>query len=123
METQKEKEGAKVFKRYNTFEGSLTIKPIHDPASKFETWSKNVRGAVSDYSKAGPKAYTWILSVEDKKISVDFLRSLGTTGVLWMTSSGPPCCHSLKESSKPLFIDNEKSNASSSRAPLRERTF
>ncbi len=48
--------------------------PIPDHASKFKTWRDQVRAEVSNFSKAGQKAYLWIMRVEEERVSDDALR-------------------------------------------------
>ncbi len=64
----------KHWRTYREFNGSLSLSAIPDHASKFQTWRNHVRAGVTDVSKAGHKAYQWILRVEDRSVPDDAFR-------------------------------------------------
>ena len=65
---------ARNWKLFAEFNGQLAIAAIPDNARGFKHWKDIVRADVAACSKAGSKAYTWILRVEDNNIPDETLK-------------------------------------------------
>jgi hypothetical protein len=58
----------RTWKKYNEFNGNLVFNNIPEHASKFKVWKEHVRAEITAVSKAGSKAFLWMLRIEDSKI-------------------------------------------------------